>query len=40
VSALIALGSGKVAPNYTVMTSKEAREFILANSEQTEEEQV
>ena len=37
VSALIALGSRKVAPNYTIMTSTEAREFILANSEQIEE---
>ena len=33
VSALVALGSGKVEPNYTVMTAEEARAFILANSE-------
>jgi len=33
VSALIALGSGKVVPNYTVMTAMEAREFIVLNTD-------
>jgi len=33
VSALIALGSGKVVPNYTVMTAMEAREFIVSNTD-------
>ena len=33
VSALIALGSGKAAPNYTIMTAEEARAFIIANQE-------
>ena len=31
VSALIALGSGKAAPNYTLMTGDEARQFISDN---------
>lgn len=33
VSALIALGSGKAAPNYTIMTAEEARAFIIENQE-------
>jgi hypothetical protein len=33
VSALIALGSGQSAPNYTLMTGEEARAFIIANQE-------
>ncbi len=33
VSALISLGSGKSSPNYSVMTSEEARQLILDNSE-------
>ena len=33
VSALIALGSGKSEPNYTIMTAEEARAFIIANQE-------
>lgn len=33
VSALVALGSGKAAPNYTVMTASEARAFIIENQE-------
>lgn len=33
VSALISLGAGKAAPDYTVMTAAEARAFIIANSE-------
>ena len=33
VSALVALGSGKAAPNYTIMTASEARAFIIANQE-------
>ena len=33
VSALISLGSGKTAPSYSVMTSEEARQLILDNSE-------
>ena len=32
VSALIALGNGKVAPKYTVMTAEEARQFIADNT--------
>ena len=33
VSALLALGKGKAAPKYTVMTAEEARAFIAANQE-------
>ena len=33
VSALVALGSGNAAPNYTIMTASEARAFIIANQE-------
>jgi len=33
VSALIALGSGSSSPNYTVMTSTEARQLIIDNSD-------
>ena len=33
VSALVALGKGKAAPNYTIMTASEARAFIIANQE-------
>ena len=33
VSALVALGKGKSAPNYTIMTASEARAFIIANQE-------
>ena len=33
VSALLALGSGKAEPNYTVMQAEEARAFIIANQE-------
>ena len=33
VSALLALGKGKAAPKYTVMTAEEARAFIAANSD-------
>ena len=33
VSALVALGSGKAAPNYTIMTASEARAFVIANQE-------
>ena len=33
VSALVALGNGKAAPNYTIMTASEARAFIIANQE-------
>lgn len=33
VSALIALGSGKSEPNYTIMTAEEARAFVIANQE-------
>lgn len=33
VSALIALGSGKTAPSYTVMTAAEARQLILDNTD-------
>ena len=33
VSALLALGKGKVAPKYTVYTAEEARAFITANQE-------
>ena len=33
VSALISLGSGKSAPSYSVMTSEEARQLIIDNSE-------
>ena len=33
VSALLALGKGKTAPKYTVMTAEEARAFIAANQE-------
>jgi hypothetical protein len=32
-SALIALGSGKTAPDYTLMNASEARAFIIANSD-------
>ena len=32
-SALIALGSKKAAPNYTLMTASEARSFIADNSD-------
>ena len=32
-SALLELGKGKAAPNYTLMTASEAREFIIANEE-------
>jgi hypothetical protein len=32
VSALLALGSGLAAPNYTVMTAEEARAFIIENT--------
>lgn len=32
VSLLIALGSGLSAPNYTLMTNAEAREFIAENT--------
>jgi hypothetical protein len=31
VSALIALGSGLTAPNYTLMTNTEVKEFISSN---------
>ena len=31
VSALIELGSGLAAPNYTLMTNTEAKEFIASN---------
>jgi len=31
ISALIALGSGKTAPSYTLMNASEARQFILEN---------
>jgi len=31
-SALVALGSGKAAPNYTLMTASEARELISDNA--------
>ena len=31
-SALVALGSGKAAPNYTLMTATEARELISDNA--------
>lgn len=33
VSALLALGKGKAAPKYTVMTAEEARAFITDNSD-------
>ena len=33
VSALIALGNGQAAPNYTVMTAEEARAFITDNAD-------
>ena len=33
VSALIALGSGSSSPTYTVMTSSEARQLIIDNSD-------
>jgi len=33
ISALIALGSGKAAPNYTLMNASEARSFIADNSD-------
>ena len=33
VSALLALGKGKAAPKYTVMTAEEARLFIITNQE-------
>jgi hypothetical protein len=33
VSALIALGNGQAAPNYTVMTAEEARAFIADNAD-------
>ena len=33
VSALIALGTGKTEPDYTVMTAEEARQFIIANTD-------
>ena len=32
-SALVALGSGLSAPNYTLMTASEARSFIADNSD-------
>ena len=32
VSALLALGKGKAAPKYTVMTAEEARAFITENT--------
>jgi len=32
-SALVALGSGKAAPNYTLMNASEARAFIADNSD-------
>ena len=32
VSALLALGKGKAAPKYTVMTAEEARAFIITNT--------
>jgi hypothetical protein len=32
VSALLALGKGKAAPKYTVMTAEEARAFITENA--------
>ena len=32
VSALLALGSGLAAPNYTVMTAEEASAFIIENT--------
>jgi len=32
-SALVALGSGKAAPNYTLMNATEARAFIADNSD-------
>ena len=32
VSALLALGKGKAAPKYTVMTAEEARAFIIENT--------
>lgn len=31
VSSLVALGSGLAAPNYTLMTNTEAKEFITSN---------
>lgn len=33
VSALVALGKGKSAPNYTIMTASEARAFIADNTD-------
>jgi hypothetical protein len=33
VSALLALGKGKAAPKYTVMTAEEARAFIADNAD-------
>jgi hypothetical protein len=33
VSALVALGAGKSAHDYTIMTAEEARAFIIANQE-------
>ena len=33
VSALLALGKGKAAPKYTVMTAEEARQFIADNAD-------
>ena len=33
ISALIALGSKKAAPKYTLMTASEARKFIADNSD-------
>ena len=33
VSALVALGAGKSAHDYTIMTASEARAFIIANQE-------
>ena len=33
VSALLALGKGKAAPKYTVMTAEEARTFIADNAD-------
>lgn len=33
ISALVALGSGLSAPNYTLMTATEARQFIIDNSD-------
>jgi len=32
VSTLLALGKGKAAPKYTVMTAEEARAFIIENT--------